>query len=178
MRILLVNTNRMQPPIAPIGLDYIGAVLRTAGHEVELADLGLAEAEGDSDALGRSLRSFEYDLVGLSFRNIDDCYYPGRASFVADLKDTVDQIRRASRAQVILGGVGFSIMPDDLLRCVDADGGILGEGEFALRRLADGERDIPGLSWRRGEHWEPRTPGAANTRGRQTPVGRRGPLAC
>ena len=39
MHLLLINSNRMQPAIAPVGLDYLAAVLQDAGHHVELLDL-------------------------------------------------------------------------------------------------------------------------------------------
>ena len=33
MQIALINTNRMQPPIAPIGLDYVAEALKRAGYK-------------------------------------------------------------------------------------------------------------------------------------------------
>ena len=39
MRIALVNTNRITPPVAPIGLDYVAETLRASGHRPELLDL-------------------------------------------------------------------------------------------------------------------------------------------
>ena len=39
MNIVLVNTNRIKPPIAPIGLDYVAEVLHAAGHRVKVLDL-------------------------------------------------------------------------------------------------------------------------------------------
>ena len=33
MRVALVNTNRVQPPIAPIGLDYVAEALERALEE-------------------------------------------------------------------------------------------------------------------------------------------------
>ena len=39
----LVNTNRMTPPIAPVGLDYLAGAARQAGEPVELLDLCLVD---------------------------------------------------------------------------------------------------------------------------------------
>lgn len=39
----LINANRMLPPIAPIGLDYVAGAARRAGLTVEVLELGLAE---------------------------------------------------------------------------------------------------------------------------------------
>lgn len=53
----LVNTNRMMPPIAPIGLDYVAGAVRAAGMAADVIDLALAE---DPDATLR-----EYFAMGL-----------------------------------------------------------------------------------------------------------------
>jgi len=39
----LINTNTMQPAIAPVGLDYIAGAAKKGGIEVDLVDLCLTE---------------------------------------------------------------------------------------------------------------------------------------
>ena len=39
----LINPNRMRPPIAPIGLDYLAACTAAAGIQTEVLDLALAD---------------------------------------------------------------------------------------------------------------------------------------
>ena len=41
MKILLVSANRerLPDPVAPLGLAYVAAALRDAGHQVEIVDL-------------------------------------------------------------------------------------------------------------------------------------------
>ena len=41
--ILLINTNLMKSPIAPIGLDYIGSTLINNGFDVELLDFIISQ---------------------------------------------------------------------------------------------------------------------------------------
>ena len=66
-------------------------------------------------------------------------------------------IRRQTEAPIVLGGIGFSIMPCKILEYSGADYGIKGEGEFSfpelVRKLADGEdcSDIPGLVYKSGK---------------------------
>jgi tryptophan 2-C-methyltransferase len=134
MHILLINTNRMRPPIAPVGLDYVGAALRAEGHEVDLLDLCFEASP--LAAIDACMAKADYGLIGLSFRNTDDCYYPGRCWFLPELLQLVERIRAASGATIVLGGVGFSILPEAILRATGADGGIVGEGEFAMCQLA------------------------------------------
>ncbi|MBC7106027.1 MAG: B12-binding domain-containing radical SAM protein, partial [Firmicutes bacterium] len=57
---------------------------------------------------------------------------------------------------MILGGCGFSVLPEATLPCCGADYGIVGDGEAVLpelvRQLRAGESvaDLPGLVHRRG----------------------------
>jgi hypothetical protein len=39
MNIALINTNRIRPPIAPIGLEYEAETLQAAGRSVNILDL-------------------------------------------------------------------------------------------------------------------------------------------
>jgi radical SAM superfamily enzyme YgiQ (UPF0313 family) len=164
MDVALINTNRIRPPIAPIGLDYLSETLHAAGHRVQLLDL--CWAENVSRAISVFFSAASFDLVGMSVRNTDDCAYTTRQSFVAEAASMAAQIRRHSDAFLLMGGVGFSVMPELVLSYIEhehgaiVDAGIWGEGEFALVELlarlqerADW-RDIPGMVWRRQGAWQ------------------------
>ncbi|MDH7568427.1 MAG: B12-binding domain-containing radical SAM protein [Armatimonadota bacterium] len=159
MHLLLVNTNRMRPPVAPIGLDYVGAALRAAGHAVSLLDLCFED--DPLAAVDRALAAAHFQLIGVSLRNTDDCYYPGRHWFLPDARAVVQRVQGVTGLPAMLGGVGFSIMPEAVLRFTGAAWGIRGEGEFALLRVASGEENVPGLVRRTpaGFHTVPPTDG-------------------
>jgi hypothetical protein len=167
--VALINTNRIRPPIAPIGLDYVAEALHAAGHAVQLLDLCWAEDEHKATAA--FFGDQQFDLVGLTMRNTDDCAYTSRASFVAPFADLVRQVRRHTDARVVMGGVGFSAMPELVLGYLERahgqmlDAGIWGEGEFALvemlARLEQGQewQGTPGLVVRRQEGtWQRNAP--------------------
>jgi hypothetical protein len=149
----LINTNLMQPPIAPIGLDYIATATRAAGIPTDVLDLGLAS---DPNALLREyLQSHSPRLIGLTFRNIDDSFYPSMQSFLPILQSIVVQTRDLSDAPITLGGAGYSIFPQPILERIGADFGICGDGERAMIALCRALQDdlhletVPGLLWRR-----------------------------
>ncbi len=151
-QILLVNTNRMMPPIAPVGLEYVAEAAARAGHQVEIVDLALAD---DPDAELRGyLNRVRPVLVGLSFRNVDDCFWPSGRSFLPELETLLAKIRQWTDAPVVLGGVGFSIFAPAIVERTGADYGILGDGEVAVPALLSALRgsrgfgDVPGLIWR------------------------------
>lgn len=126
----LINTNRMMPAIAPIGLDYLTGGARRAGIGVQVVDLCLVD---DPDAaLAEHFRGCDPELIGLSFRNVDDCFWPSGRSFLPDLKRTVLKLRTLTDAPIVLGGVGFSIFAARIVEYTGADFGIHGDGEQAV----------------------------------------------
>ncbi|MCY3022853.1 MAG: cobalamin B12-binding domain-containing protein, partial [Planctomycetota bacterium] len=145
----LINTNLMQPVIAPIGLDYVACAARDAGIETHVVDLCLAE--NTDQALRAHFRRHSPDLVGLSIRNVDDSFWPSAQSFLTPLSALIRSVRSMTAAPVVLGGVGFSIFARRIVAWTGADYGICGDGETALvalcRDLSDPERlgNIPGL---------------------------------
>jgi radical SAM superfamily enzyme YgiQ (UPF0313 family) len=147
----LINTNRMAPAIGPIGLDYIAASVRQAGIDVEVLDLGFADEPAKAIKEHFSIRDPE--LVGVSFRNADDCFWPSADWFVPGLKETIETIRTMTDAPIVTGGVGFSIFARSIVEYTDVNFGICSDGEMAIITLIhqlQGTRrftDVPGLVW-------------------------------
>jgi len=141
----------MAPLIGPIGIDYVAASAEKAGIDVEVIDLGLADQP--EEVLKDHFSTREPELVGLSFRNADDCFWPSADWFVPGLKDTIKTIRAMTKAPIVIGGVGFSIFAKPIVEYTGADFGILGDGETAITALirqlqaARKFEDVPGLIW-------------------------------
>ncbi len=132
---LLINTNVARPPVSPVGLEYVGEALIEAGVPVQVLDLSF---ETDWKAsLQRELKCDEPLVVGLSVRNTDDCSFTSRKSFLPWIRDVVTESRKFTGVPVILGGIGFSTIPEAVLRATQADGGIEGDGEEAVLALAN-----------------------------------------
>ncbi|MGA1867828.1 MAG: B12-binding domain-containing radical SAM protein [bacterium] len=130
MDIALVNTNRIQPPIAPIGLEYIAEAVHAAGYCPDILDLCWENAVDSAiaDFFGKK----HFDVVGLTLRNTDDCAFTSRQSFLGDFASIIKKIRSYSDALIVAGGVGFSVMPASVLQLCEADIGIWGDGEWAM----------------------------------------------
>lgn len=152
-RVLLLSTNRCvtPDPVFPLGLAHLNAALRRAGHETRWLD-----GQTNGQSLEEALRGFQPDFVGISLRNIDDVLIRKRETYFNDLAALCQAVRRMRPCPVILGGSGFSIFPEQLLKLSGADFGVQGEGESSLAALlaaleqgAD-YTSIPGLVWRRG----------------------------
>ncbi|MCY2993355.1 MAG: radical SAM protein [Planctomycetota bacterium] len=162
-KLTLINTNRMQPPIAPIGLDYVAGAARDAGCDVQLVDLCRAHDHPDA-ALDEHLAQRQPELVGLTFRNVDDCFWPSGQSFLPTLAHDVAAVRRRTDAPIVLGGVGYSVFPKQIVQSVGADFGIHGDGEqavVALLRELRGSRHwdrVPGLVYRQAGAWHANPP--------------------
>jgi radical SAM superfamily enzyme YgiQ (UPF0313 family) len=147
----LINTNRMVPPIAPIGLEYVAEAAVRAGIDVSILDLALC---GDPEtSLREHFARCSSTLIGLSFRNVDDCFWPSAQWFVLGLAQLVRDIRTLSDAPIVVGGVGFSVFARQVVEFTGVEFGIRGDGEaatVALYRQLQNGRDfgrVPGLLW-------------------------------
>jgi len=133
MDILLVSANREQNPypVFPLGLSYLAGPLEDRGHRLRMLDLLFAE---DPDAaLDQALSDFPPGAVVISIRNIDNVTFPGAKSYLSGVRAIIERCR--GKATTIIGGSGFSIMPVQLLAHLDADFGVVGEGEEVLPKL-------------------------------------------
>jgi len=154
-KVLLVNPNRMKPPVVPLALDCLTHALRRSKFDVEILDLCFAE-----DVPGEIEKCLMHDdvlAVAVTLRNADDTFFVTRDFCLDHYKKVIEQIKNHTSAPVILGGSGFSIMPRDILNYYDLDLGIWGEGEYSLPlllgRLEANEdyEDVPGLVYRKND---------------------------
>lgn len=150
--VVLVNTNQIQPPIAPIAFDYLYEPLIQAGFQVDILDLCFAADY--KEAIVRYCATHQVDFWGVTLRNTDDVYFASQQSFLDLVREMIAALKRQRNVPVTLGGVGFSIMPERILERCGADYGIVCEGEVAFPALLGCLRagqpldSVPNLVWR------------------------------
>jgi lipid biosynthesis B12-binding/radical SAM protein len=137
MKILLISANvTLSPyPIYPLGVSMIAAALTKAGHDVLQVDF--LQQNNSLEAIGCSVEQFKPDLVGISVRNIDNVNLMNEQYYIQNVENIVTKIREVTDVKVLLGGAGFSLIPDLILRETGADYGIIGEGEVLAVEFAN-----------------------------------------
>jgi radical SAM superfamily enzyme YgiQ (UPF0313 family) len=132
MRVLLVSPNveSLPDPVFPLGLAYIMSALKKNGIHCQALDLCFVEDY--EAAIEHVLDSFQPHVVCLSLRNLDNVSYPNYTSYLPFYRQVVQTIKRQNQAPVVLGGSGFTLVPESILEFTGADFGIVGEGEFSL----------------------------------------------
>jgi len=156
LRVLLVQAGRRslwgadfgyRELLPHIGLAYVAAAVRAAGHTTHVVD-GLAEGLSVAAMVARA-RAFEPDVVA----------FTANSTQMADAAHTATAMRAAlPHAVTILGGYHLSPIPVETLRAFPMfDAGIFGEGEQSLVELldqldeGDGLAALPGVCARRGD---------------------------
>ncbi len=136
-RVLLISTNRATTPyvVYPLGMAVVAGALTKIGHQVEQLDM-LATAE-DKSRLQQTIIQFQPDFTCLSLRNIDnvDSISGAAGWFLEQSRSIVTEIRALTKVPLIIGGPAFSLMPEEILNYLQADYGVIGEGEEALPQL-------------------------------------------
>lgn len=135
MKVLLVATNReCSPyPVAPLGALCVAAAARAAGHEVDLLDLGIAPLP--QRALRKALEAGEYQAVAFGIRNLDNCWAFAPRLYFDEVRELADAMRRCFKGPLILGGSGFSVAPRGWMQRMEAECGVIGEGERAFPEI-------------------------------------------
>ena len=137
MRVLLVSANTERTAIIPLALGpaFVAAACRRAGHETVLLDL---MSERDAiPALQKRIEEFRPGVIGISVRNIDDQNMASPKFFLPAVREVVAVCRKLCGAPIVLGGPGYSMFPESVLRFLQANMGIRGEGEIAFPALLE-----------------------------------------
>ncbi len=155
--ILLIDTNTTPfneaYPVYPIGLDYLQGALQQVGfNNTHILDLRQAGGEVSNldqrqtrslDIITQKVKETSWDIIGISIRNIDSTYPPDPTQlhqhyYLPQIKLYVDCVQAATnnRTHIILGGSGFSMMPDEILGYLGGNCyGVVGPAEAVLPQL-------------------------------------------
>ncbi len=143
MRVLIISGSmaRLPDPVYPLGAAIVGTAVRRAGYELHWFDA--LRHDDPETTLEQVLRRLNPEAVLLSIRNIDNTSFPGVFRHFQEHKTLTQVIRRCWKGPLVLGGSGFSLMPEAFLAYTGADHGIVGEGEETapslLRSLKEGK---------------------------------------
>jgi radical SAM superfamily enzyme YgiQ (UPF0313 family) len=137
MKVLLISTNveSLPDPVFPLGLAYITAALKQNGKQCRILDLCFAQDYKAS--IENTILSFQPDIIGLSLRNIDNVSYPNYVTYLPFYRQVIQEIRKHSKALIVVGGSAFAVLPELLLEHLGADFGIAGEGEASFIKLVN-----------------------------------------
>ena len=142
MKVLLISANTLTTPypVYPLGLDYVADAI-SADHEIKIVDINNL---GEHGSLGKEIDDYSPDIIGLSLRNIDSADSVNRKGFISEYQQYVKTIRQYSNAPLVLGGSGFTLFPAEVMEALEAEYGIVGEGErLALLLKAIEKKEDP-----------------------------------
>ncbi len=143
-RVLLIsaNTTTEPYPVYPLGVSMLANALRRDKHEVHIFDL-LASVH-DESSLTACLTKFTPSVIGISLRNIDNVDFTDTVAYADQYLALVRELRTKSDAPIVLGGAGFSLLPEAFMEFLGADYGVVGEGEqvfpLLVQRIVEGQR--------------------------------------
>src|SRR5437763_1124894 len=130
MKVMFVSINKLKSyrPVLPIGMVTVATQLKAIGHQVQCTDL-MFETE-DEEVVRRNVAEFQPDIVGISIRNVDSLDRLEQEIYTPVALEVADWTRGTRPGvKILLGGPGFTTVPEDLMDFVGADYGLLGFAE-------------------------------------------------
>jgi radical SAM superfamily enzyme YgiQ (UPF0313 family) len=162
VRVLGVSFNSSRVIVSPFPLG-LASVVASLGPEHPFRVIDFMFEPDPRQKVLAVLEDFQPELIALSLRNIDnqDSCFP--EFFFPEAREFSRWLRTHTRAPIVLGGSAFSIFPQELLDYLQADMGIVGEGELSFRALVDSYPGgdwtaIPGLVRQVQGHWQENPP--------------------
>jgi radical SAM superfamily enzyme YgiQ (UPF0313 family) len=137
MRVLLISGSReiVHVMVPPIGEAYLASYLIKQDHEVKFLDLALSNDY--KKEVSEAIESFYPQVIGISIRNVDSTTYPGNLFFYLPVKNIIQYIKQIVEPDIpiILGGAGFSIFSEEILKDLNHDLGVIGDGEYVFAEI-------------------------------------------
>lgn len=137
-------------PQMPLGICYIAAVLENMGHEIKLIDASVEEMS-IIDVV-EEVKKWKPDIVGTT----------STTPIYAATRMILEKVKKSDPNIItILGGFHITALPERTMQeCVEADYGVVGEGEETIRELIEcienktNPQDVKGIIYRdeEGKH--------------------------
>lgn len=152
MKVLFISVNKEKSlrPALPIGMVTVATAAEGAGHMVKCVDLCFEE--DDEAALRKGTEDYEPDIIGISVRNIDSLNFLEPVFYLPILLKVVRICRKLfPTLKIFLGGPGFTLVPEEILRYCRADYGLVGMGEYVVPMFLERMEknisvdDVPGV---------------------------------
>ena len=135
--------------VFPVGIAYVSAYLKNHGHQVFTANLEFFE-ETTAEALQHLITEHSIDVLGTS----------GLSRDYGLLKELIDTARNVKPdLLIVVGGGIISGDPTPAMIALQADIGVIGQGEITMHELATAldqglpYENIPGLIYRSGDRY-------------------------
>jgi len=156
-KILLVSANICHEPykVFPLGMMCLHTYIKDHFPDWELSffDFNLNSYYEYSTLLHKN----EFDYIGISLRNCDDVNFYAKNSFVEHYVKICNISRQKSKAKLVVGGPCVSIFPEEILKLLNTDYAIVGEGEKSFTELINqlesgvNEHAVEGLVFKNNE---------------------------
>lgn len=152
MKVMLTSINKLKSyrPVLPLGMITVATQVRDAGHDVRCVDLMFEE--DDESVIRAAVADFDPDIVGISIRNVDSLNLLEPAVYTPIALEIAEWARSVKPdVTIVLGGAGFTTVPEDLMDFVQADYGIAGFAEESMTGLlaclerGEAPREVPGV---------------------------------
>jgi radical SAM superfamily enzyme YgiQ (UPF0313 family) len=115
-----------------VGIEYISGSLKLQGIEFKVLDLCFSMAP--ETELLKKLKSYYPDIAAISVRQTDTVLYHQNEFILPEIRKYTG-ICKSFGCITVLGGSGFSIMPEQIMEYTGADFGVYGPGEYSFIRL-------------------------------------------
>jgi tryptophan 2-C-methyltransferase len=148
--VVLVNPSLVHPGLVPYALDVLSTSLEREQFDVDVVDLTF-QRERWRDAVRGYFTGRAPLLIGVTIREVDSADPQRQGTYLPQHREVIREIRSVSRAPIVLGGAGFSLMPHALVDYLAVDYGVRGPGETLICQLASelaagrSPRGMPGL---------------------------------
>lgn len=153
MNILLIQSpsveDQTKERVYPIGIIILATIAKMEGHTISIIDMNLEE--DPYAAIKIAVKERDYDLIGISLRNIDPLANKN-VSLVPPFLTLISLLRTLTpQSKIIVGGTGFSLFPQELMEMAKPDFGLIGEGEIAfpafLQAFPETSKELAGLCY-------------------------------